>query len=146
MIFNKTITTLLFLLAAQAVRGAISPSYSRTRINRSRGITSTSTSEANPPSLSLRIISFNVRYAAPASGNEKGWDVRGPLVINQLSEAAANATAVDAVPVLGLQEVLHEQLVDLEAGLSPAADSDWTHIGTGRDDGVEAGEYCPIRE
>ncbi|KAK7752834.1 hypothetical protein SLS62_005176 [Diatrype stigma] len=138
MIFNKTIISLVVLLAAQATRGVHIPSSSRTG-SRSNAVDS-SASKLQP--LNLRIISFNVRYAAPASGNEKGWDMRGPLQISQLSSAAANATAADAVPIVGLQEVLHEQLVDLEAGLSPAAD--WTHIGTGRDDGKEAGEYCPI--
>lgn len=141
MIFNKTITSLLFLLTAQAAQGAHIPLSSHTG-SRSNSGTSSTTSKSSP--LNLRIISFNVRYAAPASGNEKDWDVRGPLQINQLSSAAADATAKDVIPIIGLQEVLHEQLVDLEAGLSPAAD--WTHIGTGRDDGAEAGEYCPIRE
>lgn len=132
MIFSKIITSLL-LAAAQSQGAHIPSTSSRTTL------------------LNLRIISFNIRYAAPASGNEKGWDVRGPYVIDQLSEAATNTTATGTVPVVvGLQEVLHEQLVDIKAGLNggssaaTAADDDWTHIGTGRDDGAEAGEYCPI--
>ncbi|KAI8630488.1 endonuclease/exonuclease/phosphatase [Xylariaceae sp. FL1651] len=90
--------------------------------------------------LDLRIITFNVRYAAPASTYERPWSVRGPLLIAQVAAAAASATAHGAVPVVGMQEVLHAQLLDVAAGLGP----DWSHLGTGRDDGAEAGEYCPL--
>ncbi|KAI0490096.1 endonuclease/exonuclease/phosphatase [Xylaria cf. heliscus] len=95
---------------------------------------------AADPLLHFRIITFNIRYAASGSTYEKPWSVRGPKVIDKVSALAANATAAGAVPVVGLQEVLHQQLVDIAAGLGPA----WSHIGTGRDDGVEAGEYCPL--
>ncbi|KAH8164887.1 hypothetical protein CIB48_g3358 [Xylaria polymorpha] len=90
--------------------------------------------------LKFRILTFNIRYAASASTWEKPWSVRGPLVIDKASAIAANATEAGAVPVIGMQEVLHQQLVDITAGLGPA----WSYIGTGRDDGNEAGEYCPI--
>ncbi|KAI1162481.1 endonuclease/exonuclease/phosphatase [Nemania serpens] len=90
--------------------------------------------------LSLRVLTFNIRYAAAGSTYERPWSVRGPLVIGRVSDAAAKATTAGAVPVIGMQEVLHEQLVDIAAGLGPA----WEYIGTGRDDGREAGEYCPI--
>ncbi|KAI0109497.1 endonuclease/exonuclease/phosphatase [Nemania sp. FL0031] len=90
--------------------------------------------------LSLRVLTFNIRYAAAASTYEKPWSVRGPLVINRVSALAANATADGAVPVIGMQEVLHPQLLDITTGLGSA----WSYIGTGRDDGKEAGEYCPI--
>lgn len=48
-----------------------------------------------------------------------------------------------------MQEVLHEQLVDILAGLNGANDTDsgepeWDYIGVGRDDGEEEGEYSPI--
>ncbi|KAI1200870.1 endonuclease/exonuclease/phosphatase [Nemania serpens] len=95
---------------------------------------------ATAESLSLRVLTFNIRYAAAESKYERPWSVRGPLVIGRVSEAVAEATAAGAVPVIGMQEVLHSQLVDIAAGLGPA----WEHIGTGRDDGREAGEYCPI--
>ncbi|KAI0459709.1 endonuclease/exonuclease/phosphatase [Xylaria acuta] len=90
--------------------------------------------------LSFRVITFNIRYAAAGSTYEKPWSVRGPLVIDRASAIAADATAAGAVPVIGMQEVLHEQLVDIAEGLGPA----WSYIGTGRDDGKEAGEYCPL--
>ncbi|RWA11370.1 hypothetical protein EKO27_g3747 [Xylaria grammica] len=98
----------------------------------------TQTAAAGP--LDLRVITFNIRYAAPGDNYEKPWSTRGPVVIDWVSETTANATAAGAVPVVGMQEVLHEQLVDITAGLGSA----WSYIGTGRDDGKEAGEYCPI--
>ncbi|KAI0187329.1 endonuclease/Exonuclease/phosphatase [Xylaria flabelliformis] len=91
-------------------------------------------------SLSFRVITFNIRYAASPSTYEKPWSVRGPLVIDKVSATAANATTDGSIPVIGMQEVLHEQLVDITNGLGSA----WSYIGTGRDDGKEAGEYCPI--
>lgn len=39
-----------------------------------------------------------------------------------------------------LQEVLHLQLADIQAGLGQA----WDHIGLGRDDGKTAGEFSPV--
>ena len=38
-----------------------------------------------------------------------------------------------------MQEVLHNQMEDLKRGLPQ-----YTALGVGRDDGKEAGEYCPI--
>jgi len=38
------------------------------------------------------------------------------------------------------QEVVHSQLVDLQASLGHG----WTHVGVGRDDGKTKGEYSPI--
>ena len=38
------------------------------------------------------------------------------------------------------QEVLHNQLLDLAELLG----DDYAHVGVGRDDGKEAGEYSPI--
>jgi endonuclease/exonuclease/phosphatase family metal-dependent hydrolase len=100
--------------------------------------TATTTQAMAADPLSLRIITFNIRYAATASTYEQPWSVRGPLVIDQVSATATAANG--AVPIIGMQEVLHEQLVDIAAGLG----SGWAYIGTGRDDGAEMGEYCPI--
>ncbi|KAG8157374.1 hypothetical protein KVR01_012758 [Diaporthe batatas] len=76
--------------------------------------------------LPLRLISFNIRYAATSlEANEKPWSTRRPLLINQLS---------------GLQEVLNNQLTDIKSGLG----SQWAHLGVGRDDGATQGEYSPI--
>ncbi len=42
-----------------------------------------------------------------------------------------------------LQEVLHHQLVDILSNIDIPRER-WEHIGVGRDDGEEAGEYSPI--
>ncbi|KAJ2975891.1 hypothetical protein NUW58_g8233 [Xylaria curta] len=76
--------------------------------------------------LSFRVVSFNIRYAATASTYEKPWSVRGPLVINKVSATVASATAAGAVPIVGMQEVLRAQLLDIAAGLG----SSWSYIGT----------------
>ena len=41
--------------------------------------------------------------------------------------------------IIGMQEVLHNQLEDLKAGLP-----NYAAIGVGRDDGKEKGEYSPL--
>ncbi|KAI0815530.1 endonuclease/exonuclease/phosphatase [Xylaria sp. FL0064] len=115
--------------------------------------------------LSLRVLTSNIRYAAPGDAYEKPWSVRGPLLIERVAGLAGNAIARPVV--VGMQEVLHEQLLDILAGLeassassasalsfaslssassalSSASTSSWSYLGTGRDDGNQAGEYCPI--
>lgn len=92
------------------------------------------------PSPGFRSITFNIRYAASASTYERPWSIRGPLVIEQLENATTLATSIGNIPIIGLQETLHQQLRDIKKGLG----SEWEHIGTGRDDGKEAGEYVPI--
>jgi endonuclease/exonuclease/phosphatase family metal-dependent hydrolase len=88
----------------------------------------------------FRSISFNIRYAAAASTYERPWSVRGPLVISQLKNSTIAATASNSIAIIGLQEVLHQQLLDIKSGLG----SSWAHLGTGRDDGKQAGEYVPL--
>ena len=47
--------------------------------------------------------------------------------------------------LLGLQEVLHSQLLDLLDGLNEHSEpTDWEYIGVGADDGEEGGQYNPI--
>lgn len=88
-------------------------------------------------SLPMRIITFNIRYAATSlEANEKPWSTRRPLLINQVAGQAAEASTT----VIGLQEVLNNQLNDIKSGLG----SQWAHIGVGRDDGATQGEYSPI--
>lgn len=42
--------------------------------------------------------------------------------------------------IIGLQEVLSNQLSDVKSGLG----SSWAHLGVGRDDGKSSGEFSPI--
>lgn len=53
---------------------------------------------------------------------------------------ASYASASTSPTLFGLQEVLDNQLGDILSGLG----SSWSHIGFGRDDGKEDGEYSPI--
>ncbi|EEY23145.1 endonuclease/exonuclease/phosphatase family protein [Verticillium alfalfae VaMs.102] len=98
----------------------------------------------------VRAVTFNIRYDAGSreSGEKPWWDAfcwasasrcRQPHVINQLSQIAAGAPS-GAVTVIGLQEVLNNQLNDIKNGLG----SGWSHIGVGRDDGRTNGEFSPI--
>ena len=88
----------------------------------------------------FRSLSFNIRYAASPSTHELPWSTRGPLVIAQLQNATSAAPTTASIPLIGLQEVLHQQLLDIKSGLGAS----WAHLGTGRDDGKQAGEYVPL--
>ncbi|KAM0274850.1 hypothetical protein ACHAQH_007809 [Verticillium albo-atrum] len=98
----------------------------------------------------VRTATFNIRYDAGSrqEGEKPWWDIlcwastsrcRHPHVVNQLSQIAAGAPS-GAVTVIGLQEVLNNQLNDIKSGLG----SSWSHIGVARDDGRANGEYSPI--
>jgi endonuclease/exonuclease/phosphatase family metal-dependent hydrolase len=78
----------------------------------------------------LKLMTYNIRFANPGDAPHT-WPARNPLVVNQILEFDAD--------IIGFQEVLHQQLLDLEKGL-PA----YTRIGVGRDDGKVAGEYSPL--
>ena len=90
--------------------------------------------------LSIRLLTHNIRYAttSPFKGEEK-WSVRKSRLINELSFNTAHC----AESFICLQEVLHQQLVDILAGLN-GKEKAWAFVGVGRDDGLEAGEYSPI--
>lgn len=118
--------------------------------------------------LQLRVISFNIRYATPSLfPNERPWAEREPLVVSQLlhelrfanaSQLSLSGASVDqpahSSAFVCLQEVLHNQLVDVLAALNkvpidekpnePSDGPDWAHIGVGREDGYAEGEYNPI--
>lgn len=90
--------------------------------------------------LPIRIITHNIRYGteAPFKGEEK-WPIRRPHLCNELI-----FNSVVPTTFICLQEVLHKQLLDIIEDLNAASDGEWAHIGVGRDDGKEAGEYSPI--
>lgn len=76
------------------------------------------------------VMSFNIRYDNKNDG-ENRWENRKDLAIKTVLD--------NQVDILGMQEVLHNQVLDLQKALP-----DYERIGVGRDDGIEAGEYSPI--
>jgi endonuclease/exonuclease/phosphatase family metal-dependent hydrolase len=89
--------------------------------------------------LPIRILTHNIRYATgdPFEG-EKPWSSRKQLILDELRYNTLHCPE----SFICLQEVLHEQLVDLLAGLNST--DEWRYIGVGRDDGKQGGEYSPI--
>ena len=80
----------------------------------------------------LNVATFNIRYKNNGDKRDgNGWELRGPVI--------ADLIKFHDFDIFGAQEVLNEQLNDLSGNL-PA----YGHIGVGRDNGKEAGEYAPI--
>lgn len=78
----------------------------------------------------INVMTFNIRLDVK-SDSLNGWEYRKNRV--------AKTILFNKIDIIGLQEVLHNQLLDLEKSLP-----DYTYIGVGRQDGMEAGEYSPI--
>ncbi|KAK4241141.1 Endonuclease/exonuclease/phosphatase [Achaetomium macrosporum] len=93
--------------------------------------------ESSSNSLPVRVITLNVRYATknPVPGEET-WQIRCPRLCAQLKFLTSGHDSA----FVCLQEVLHSQLTDIQARLGLS----WNHIGNGREDGKQAGEYSPI--
>lgn len=78
----------------------------------------------------LKVGTFNVRGETPVDGAQR-WEYRRSRFLDLVRDWSPD--------LLGLQEPLLPQLTDILHGLP---DYDW--VGVGRDDGREAGEFCPI--
>lgn len=78
----------------------------------------------------LRVISYNIRNSKAPDG-EQGWQYR--------KDRVAGLLTLYQPDLIGLQEVLSDQLADLTARL-PA----FTPLGVGRDDGNRSGEHALI--
>lgn len=78
----------------------------------------------------VNVITFNIRLDVK-SDSVNGWEYR--------KERVVKTVLLNNVDILGTQEVLHNQLMDMEKSLS-----DYTWVGVGRKDGMEDGEYSPI--
>lgn len=87
------------------------------------------------------IYSNNVRVDTDKRfPSEQPWEERKGGVIQALQSRDENAPTL-----VGLQELKHNQLVDVLQGLNGNSGSHpWTHFGVGRDDGKEKGEYAAI--
>ncbi len=78
----------------------------------------------------IHVMSFNIRYNNPDDG-ENAWPKRKALVSNTILFHQAD--------VVGVQEALHGQMLDLQQALP-----EFKWIGAGRDDGKIQGEYSAI--
>lgn len=78
----------------------------------------------------LKVMTFNIRLDAP-SDSANNWKYRKDNVCKMITYYQPD--------LMGMQEVCHNQMEDLKQGLPQ-----YTALGVGRDDGKEAGEYCPI--
>lgn len=81
-------------------------------------------------SMNVKVMSFNVRYDNPGD-KPNDWGSRKVLVFDIFREIQPD--------VAGLQEVLHNQLVDILEALP-----EYDYVGVGRLDGKTKGEYAPI--
>lgn len=80
----------------------------------------------------LTVGSYNIRYNNQEDSiNGNGWQCRCPSICHQI--------LWERPDILGVQEALHPQLLDLEKGLTG-----YRWIGVGRDDGKQEGEYAAI--
>jgi endonuclease/exonuclease/phosphatase family metal-dependent hydrolase len=77
----------------------------------------------------LRVMTFNVRYNNPNDGPD-AWPARKDMVADIIRRHA---------DIAGLQEARSGQIQDLQERLP-----EFGWYGVGRDDGEQAGEYCPI--
>lgn len=80
----------------------------------------------------LTVCSYNIRYQNSGDSTRgNGWQERCPALCSLLRWERPD--------IIGTQEVLHAQLLDMEQALQG-----YRWIGVGRDDGKVAGEYAAI--
>lgn len=80
--------------------------------------------------INVEYATFNIRYDNPGDG-ENSWENRRANVKEFLLSRNLD--------IIGMQEVLHNQLLDLKSDLS-----EYEYVGVAREDGKEQGEYAPI--
>jgi len=78
----------------------------------------------------LNVMTFNIRYNNK-NDSLNAWPHR--------NDNAASQIKFHNVHILGVQEALHEQMMDLSQSLSQ-----YKYVGVGRDDGKTKGEYSAI--
>lgn len=94
------------------------------------GSKSEKTDENAAVSAPVNVMSFNIRYDNPED-SLNNWQYR--------KDRAANAVKFYEADIVGMQEVLHNQLEDLKDRL-PGYEA----LGVGREDGKEQGEYSAL--
>ena len=83
-----------------------------------------------PKTIQVKWATFNIRYDNPADG-ENNWKYRKDRVATFIKD--------QGIDIVGMQEVLHNQLEDLKQRLP-----EYAEVGVGRDDGKTQGEYSPL--
>ena len=78
----------------------------------------------------LNVMTFNTRYNTK-NDSLNAWPYR--------KDNAASQIKFHNIHILGVQEALHEQMMDLSQSLSQ-----YKYVGVGRDDGIIKGEYSAI--
>jgi endonuclease/exonuclease/phosphatase family metal-dependent hydrolase len=78
----------------------------------------------------LKVMTYNIRYDNPEDGPNR-WDLRKEKVFALIKKYDPD--------VIGVQEALHHQLVDIKKSLKQ-----YDFFGAGRDDGKQKGEYSAI--
>lgn len=80
----------------------------------------------------ISVGQYNVRYDSSDDAKKgNGWEQRAPKIVALIQ--------YEDWDVIGMQEVLHSQLNDLQGMLD-----EYGHVGVGRSDGATKGEYSPI--
>jgi endonuclease/exonuclease/phosphatase family metal-dependent hydrolase len=79
---------------------------------------------------SITVVSYNIRLDTEADGVNQ-WKNRVQKVVSLIQKYDPD--------LLGVQEALHNQMLDLQKELP-----DYAFVGVGRDDGKEKGEYSAI--
>ncbi len=78
----------------------------------------------------LNVMTFNIRYNNPGD-SINAWPNRKTFVSSQILFHKAH--------IIGIQEALHDQVIEMASQLT-----NYKHIGVGRADGKQAGEYSAI--
>ena len=90
----------------------------------------TSCGTSNETETQVNWGTFNIRYDNPGD-NQNNWKFR--------KDSVAQFILNHDLDVVGMQEVLHNQMEDLKARLP-----EYEAVGVGREDGKQKGEYSPL--
>lgn len=94
------------------------------------GIYGNASAQTPQQSITVNWGTFNIRYDNP-DDKENNWKFRKDRVAEFIRQ--------EKLDVVGMQEVLHNQLEDLKSRLP-----EYAEVGIGREDGKQQGEYAPI--
>src|SRR5580765_3596356 len=80
---------------------------------------------------SIRVMTYNIRYENQWDTGAISWANRRDFILSTIRFHNAD--------IIGMQEVLYSQLVFFDSTLK-----NFSHVGVGREDGKEKGEYAPV--